>query len=369
MRGTILRYVNRRRQHLWPNCQHFSAGLHSSEQRHKEPLLLNIGNGPPEPVTRQSLLSSLISLKRSSAAAVQLHDDRSLFLEPTRPNFQRVFCSLEETSVCNSFSCITGDLQQSETCRSATFPSFHPLHSLLLQRRIHDIAKPANEQQSRTVQKHHHEENVKEQHTEDSQEDTIWTWPNAISAARLLSGPPLAILVVTQHEGWALAGFVVAALSDWLDGYIARRLNLRSVLGSYLDPFADKVLIGCLAGGLYVNGVLPGWLVLLMLGRDVGLLLGAFVLRARSLQWQWRGAREFFRVTPGMAGSTQVAEMMQPLFVSKVNTSLQLALMGAALAHPSPHPFLMPCLMYAVAGTTTLSGWLYVETFFFGRIR
>ena len=74
--------------------------------------------------------------------------------------------------------------------------------------------------------------------------------PNLISLARLLSGPVIAYCIV--HEAWAPAvvGTAVAGISDWLDGYLARRLNQGSVLGSYLDPLADKALVCCVVGAL-----------------------------------------------------------------------------------------------------------------------
>lgn len=74
--------------------------------------------------------------------------------------------------------------------------------------------------------------------------------PNAISLARLLSGPAIATLIVHQLWGPAIISLAVSGASDWLDGYVARRWAQQSVLGSYLDPLADKVLICSTAGAL-----------------------------------------------------------------------------------------------------------------------
>eukprot|EP00850_Spirogloea_muscicola_P020189 SM000209S06368 [mRNA] locus=s209:77157:78308:- [translate_table: standard] len=118
---------------------------------------------------------------------------------------------------------------------------------------------------------------------------------------------------------------IVAGASDWLDGYIARRSGIDSVLGSYLDPLADKVLIGCVTVAMVYTKLLPVWLVALVILRDAGLLLGAFIRRAQSLNWQWQGPADFFRIDP------LGADKMQPLFASKLNTVLQLGLVISTL--------------------------------------
>ena len=74
--------------------------------------------------------------------------------------------------------------------------------------------------------------------------------PNAISLARLVSGPAIAILIMHQQWAPAMASLAVAGASDWLDGFVARRWGQSSVLGTYLDPLADKVLICSTVGAL-----------------------------------------------------------------------------------------------------------------------
>lgn len=75
-------------------------------------------------------------------------------------------------------------------------------------------------------------------------------------------------------------GLCVAGASDWLDGYIARNSNQQSVLGSILDPLADKILVAAVAVPLAVQGIIPGWLVCLMLTRDLGLVAGSLIMRS-----------------------------------------------------------------------------------------
>jgi hypothetical protein len=71
--------------------------------------------------------------------------------------------------------------------------------------------------------------------------EEVVNWPNAISLARLLSGPLLAGMILQGFPRAALIGLALAGASDWLDGFVARKLGVNSVLGSYLDPLADKV--------------------------------------------------------------------------------------------------------------------------------
>jgi cardiolipin synthase len=175
--------------------------------------------------------------------------------------------------------------------------------------------------------------------------------PNAISLARLLSGPVIAAWIVAGDFHLAAPALAVSAASDWADGALARRLQLKdNVLGTYLDPLADKVLVGSVVGALGWTGALPAPLVALVLGRDAALVAGATALRARALGWRWPGAAEFFRIAPpgGEGGGGEdagqrepgaaraaappsAAAPVQPILSSKVNTGVQLALVGAAL--------------------------------------
>ena len=131
--------------------------------------------------------------------------------------------------------------------------------------------------------------------------DELHTIPNAITLSRLAATPFLAYLIVDQQYKLAFGGLVVFGFSDWLDGYIARNYNQTSVLGTFLDPFADKVrfqnvlnqnanrraramqvLIATLAFVEGWNGLLPWPLVALIVGRDLGLIIGGFVVRAKT---------------------------------------------------------------------------------------
>jgi cardiolipin synthase len=104
-----------------------------------------------------------------------------------------------------------------------------------------------------------------------------WTIPNALSGLRLLGVPVFFWLIVgPENDGLALAILIVSSFTDWLDGYLARRLNQFSRLGELLDPLADRLYVGAALAALYIRDLLPIWVVVLLILRDVlmsGLLL------------------------------------------------------------------------------------------------
>lgn len=98
------------------------------------------------------------------------------------------------------------------------------------------------------------------------------TLPNVLTVGRIVAVPAIAVFAVVDVTGiWAAAAFAVAAATDWLDGYLARRLNQTSDFGAMFDPIADKLLVGVVLGLLLWNGALPGWHLapaLAILGRE-----------------------------------------------------------------------------------------------------
>ena len=91
---------------------------------------------------------------------------------------------------------------------------------------------------------------------------------NLLTAVRLLLAPLAVRAILAQRFRVALALFFVAAITDGLDGLAARRLNIRTRLGAYLDPIADKLLLSASFLALGVSGAAPWWLVILIFGRD-----------------------------------------------------------------------------------------------------
>jgi cardiolipin synthase (CMP-forming) len=99
--------------------------------------------------------------------------------------------------------------------------------------------------------------------------DEVLTIPNAISAARLLLVPVFAVLIVTERDLAALVVLFVSGISDYVDGYLARRWHQTSRLGRVLDPAADRLYIAVTLVGLAWRDIVPWWLVVLIALRDV----------------------------------------------------------------------------------------------------
>lgn len=108
--------------------------------------------------------------------------------------------------------------------------------------------------------------------------DRIWTVPNQITLLRLGFLPFFLILVFYEEYRSALLVLVVVALSDAIDGYLARTLHQKSALGAYLDPIADKLLLSSSFIVLSMLKKIAWWLTILVLSRDVLLLVVAAVI-------------------------------------------------------------------------------------------
>ncbi|PPI21656.1 MULTISPECIES: CDP-alcohol phosphatidyltransferase family protein [unclassified Rathayibacter] len=109
-------------------------------------------------------------------------------------------------------------------------------------------------------------------------EDRIWTVPNVLSMVRLALVPVFLVLVVLGEDALALLTLVVSSLTDYLDGWIARRFDQMTRLGRVLDPAADRLYIFATVLGLAARGLVPWWLVAVLLARDLVLVVLAVVL-------------------------------------------------------------------------------------------
>jgi cardiolipin synthase len=110
--------------------------------------------------------------------------------------------------------------------------------------------------------------------------DRIWTIPNALSVLRLLGVPLFLWLLLGPHaDGWAIVVLALSGVSDWADGKLARLLDQSSRLGALLDPAADRLYIVATLVALALREVVPLWLVLVLVGREVVLGLALLVLR------------------------------------------------------------------------------------------
>ena len=170
--------------------------------------------------------------------------------------------------------------------------------------------------------------------------------PNIISLGRLLITPVIMWLMLTGSFGGAFWLFLIAALSDALDGAIAKRFDMVTLLGSYLDPIADKAMLVSVFLVLGKLGHLPLWIVLLVVSRDALIVGGALLM--------WRLGR---------------AIRVKPLLISKLNTVFQIVL-AATVMGPIGLDFLfdystalgviVDILLVIVAVTTLASGASYL---------
>lgn len=164
--------------------------------------------------------------------------------------------------------------------------------------------------------------------------------PNLITFGRLLAVPATVWLILQHRLDLAFLLFVAAGISDALDGWLARILNAQSPIGALLDPVADKALLVCVYVTLAAIQVLPDWLAILVVFRDVLIVGGVLLL--------W------------MLGQRPI---IQPLYVSKVNTLLQILLAALALfvaGFDLPMDLALTVLVWVVAASTIASGVAYV---------
>jgi|SRR5579883_2548675 cardiolipin synthase len=132
--------------------------------------------------------------------------------------------------------------------------------------------------------------------------------PNLISLGRLVLAPAIIAMIAAQRWQEACIIFIIAGASDAVDGWIAKTFDLRSELGAYLDPVADKALIVSIYVALAIEGALPATLTILVVARDLLIILA-------------------FMISLVMHKPVKI----RPLLVSKLNTAAQLGLAAMVL--------------------------------------
>lgn len=114
--------------------------------------------------------------------------------------------------------------------------------------------------------------------------DRILTVPNVLSMLRLIGVPVfLWLMLVERADGWAFALLIASGVTDFLDGKLARLLDQGSRLGAILDPLVDRLFLVTTLAAFVVRGLLPWWVALLLIGRDVALALLLPIYRRREL--------------------------------------------------------------------------------------
>ncbi|MFT5111831.1 MAG: cardiolipin synthase [Parasphingorhabdus sp.] len=164
--------------------------------------------------------------------------------------------------------------------------------------------------------------------------------PNLLTLLRIAASPVLVLLLIDRAYETALLVFLIAGITDGLDGFIAKRFNFVTELGAILDPIADKLLILSAYVMLGVLGDIPLWLLILVGFRDLLIIGGYLILKT-------------------LEGDVQ----MQPTLISKLNTVLQITLVVMILLEQTgwlPLGILITLAVAAVTVTTVLSGAHYV---------
>jgi cardiolipin synthase len=159
------------------------------------------------------------------------------------------------------------------------------------------------------------------------------TAPNILTLLRICMAPFLVAAILQDHFVLSFALFVAAGLTDALDGVLARVLKQRTVVGQYLDPVADKLLLSTLFVVLMQKGLIPTTVTVLVLGRDVGIVLVAAILYAAV------GRREFI-----------------PSIFGKANTVAQVTALAVVLLHQlSRAPWVVVLRLVALDATIGLT--------------
>lgn len=165
--------------------------------------------------------------------------------------------------------------------------------------------------------------------------------PNFLSLFRIILVPVTVIFLIDGSFFTALAIFTLAGVTDALDGFLARVLSQKTVLGAYLDPLADKALLTSCFVTLSIMGIIPGWLAVVVVSRDFIILLGISILFMVSVPFE-----------------------IKPIFVSKVTTAVQIMTVFLALAFKTlggdGHPLFIHSLHWLTAGFTIISGFHYL---------
>jgi len=152
---------------------------------------------------------------------------------------------------------------------------------------------------------------------------------------------PILVLFIDDEFGWALGLFVIAGLSDGVDGYLAKKYHWDTRLGAFLDPAGDKLLVAWSFGTLAYLGHIPVWLAVIVILRDVVIVAGSFIYHylVRRLEGQ-------------------------PTAISKLNTGLEFAYLIFVMSQAGfdwPDDITITVLGAAVLVTVVISGYDYVS--------
>jgi len=172
------------------------------------------------------------------------------------------------------------------------------------------------------------------------------TIPNLITSIRIILTPIFVIYLINDRFLSALIVFVIAGLSDGADGFIARLFNQKSRLGAFLDPLADKILLISAFVVLSATDLVPSWLTVVVISRDILILLGVLILYLNRT---------------GLA--------IKPSILSKLTTCLQLGTVFVVLSKNHFPIFLnISDYLFWATGLLTVSSGLHYMRYWFGMV-
>jgi len=163
--------------------------------------------------------------------------------------------------------------------------------------------------------------------------------PNILTVIRILLTPLFVIFLIKNLYSCALLTFTVAGISDGLDGLLARYFNQRTVLGAYLDPIADKLLLTSAFVSLAILKVIPGWLTVIVISRDILITIGIVIFSIVNID---------FVVKPSIASKCTTVSQLATVFLTLLSLSIPITI------------FIKFPLYWLTAALTIISGLHYI---------
>lgn len=163
--------------------------------------------------------------------------------------------------------------------------------------------------------------------------------PNILTVARILMTPLFVILLMKNLFGHALVLFTLAAVSDGLDGFIARYFNQRTVMGAYLDPIADKFLLSAAFITLAILTVIPAWLTVIVISRDILIMAGIAIFTINNIK---------VKIKPSIVSKFTTAVQLGTVFIVLLGFQFETVVVAEQPA------------LWTTAGLTIFSGLHYI---------
>jgi len=173
--------------------------------------------------------------------------------------------------------------------------------------------------------------------------DAIWTIPNILTIMRILLTPVFVMAYTSENFNLAWILFLIAGITDALDGFLARIWNQRTQLGAMLDPLADKALLVTSFICLAIKGWIPAWVAVLVVSRD------AIIIGGLALLNFW---------------GVDVRSRIKPIWISKFTTAAQIFLVVFIMVNRTfgwHFPIIQSCLTWIMIVATVISGTAYVR--------